>query len=99
MPLPLPVWALGRRGFQSPAGHEFLFLADHAQEVLDLRDHAAGLRRVGNLGGAPDPVELEPDQGLALGMVAADWTSDLLALDHLGGFSPVCLPAPVPNDI
>src|SRR3984957_14104724 len=75
------------------AWRESLFLADHAQKMLDLRDHAAGLRRVGNLGGAPDPVELEPDQGLALGMVAANRAADLLDLDHLVGLAHIGLPA------
>src|SRR5579862_7750166 len=70
-----------------------LILADHAHEVLDLGDHAAGRRRVGHLGGASDPVELEPDQGLALGVVAANGTADLLDGDLLVGFAHSGLPA------
>src|SRR5580700_9405639 len=64
-----------------------LVLADHAHEVTNLRDHAARRRRVGNIGGTADAVELQPDQGCALGMVTADGTADLLDLDHFVGFA------------
>src|SRR6266545_2091629 len=60
-----------------------LLLLDHADEMLNLRDHAAGLRRVGQFRYPTDPVESQPDQGLALGMVAARGAARLLDLDRL----------------
>src|SRR5262245_62681553 len=50
--------------------------------MLDLGDHAAGLRGIRQLGDAPDPVEAEPDQRLALGMMAPDRAAGLFDLDH-----------------
>src|SRR5262245_61095456 len=58
-------------------------LLDHADEVVNLGDHAAGLGCIGQLGYATDAVEPEPDQGLALSVVASHWTPDLLDLDRL----------------
>src|ERR1700761_9361929 len=66
-----------------------IFLAllpvDDANEMLNLGDHAANLRRVLKLGHAADLVELQPDQGVALRMVAADRAAGLLDLDRLCG--------------
>src|ERR1700676_1932879 len=61
------------------------FLADNADEVLNLGDHAANFRGVLQLGGAADLVELEADQRRALRVVAADRAVGLLDLDHLCG--------------
>src|SRR5215210_3737752 len=55
-------------------------LAD-AHEVLDLLDHAAHRRGVGQGRGAADLVEPQPDQGLALLGLAADRRADLLDRD------------------
>src|SRR6202008_4977495 len=60
------------RKFLKLHGGPRLFLALDPQQVTDLGDHAARLRGVGDLGGAPDAVELEPHQGLALRMMPAD---------------------------
>jgi hypothetical protein len=49
--------------------------------VLDLGDHAAGLRRIRHVSDASDPIEAEPNQGLALPMVAAYRAAGLLNLD------------------
>src|SRR5262249_52018091 len=54
----------------------------HAHQVRDLGDHPADLRRIGTLDDAPDAVEPEPDQRLALTMMAADRAAGLLNLDH-----------------
>ena len=61
----------------------FRLRLNHLHQMLHLGDHAAGLRRVRNLGDAADAVEPEPDQGLALGVMAADRAADLLDLDAL----------------
>ena len=45
---------------------------DNAHEVPDLRDHAAYLWGIGQGRGPMELVELEPDQGLPLGRLAAD---------------------------
>src|SRR5688572_2322474 len=52
-----------------------------AHEVLDLLDHAAHRRGVGQGRGAADLVEPEPDQGLALLGFAADRRAGLLDRD------------------
>src|SRR5262249_51175821 len=49
----------------------------------NLGDHAADVRRIGTFDDAPDPVQSEPDQRLALAVMAADRTPDLLNPDHL----------------
>src|SRR5438128_10622189 len=54
---------------------------DHADEVLDLDDHAAGRRIVGQFLHAADLVQPEPDQGLALGVMAPLRAAGLLDLD------------------
>src|SRR6266536_4482079 len=61
--------------------------------MLDLGDHAAGLRRVGQLRYPIHPVEPEPDQGLALVVLAAGGASDLPHLD-LRSTGHAVLPAP-----
>src|SRR5262247_502478 len=58
-------------------------LADHADEVAHLGDHAACRRRVGQVLDPADLVEAEPDQGLALDAVAARRTGGLLNPDGL----------------
>src|SRR5262249_37112197 len=60
---------------------------------LDLGQHAAGLRRIRQLRDAPDPVEAQSDQRLALGVMAADRAADLLDFDRLVGLAHVVLPA------
>src|SRR3569623_1434427 len=60
-------------------------LVDDADEMLDLADHAANLRRVLKLGNPADLVELEADQRRALRVVAADRAAGLLDLDRLCG--------------
>src|SRR5689334_9432620 len=62
-----------------------LLLADDADEMLNLADHAANLRRILKLGNPADLVELEADQRRALRVVAADRATGLLDLDHLCG--------------
>src|SRR5271165_2079209 len=54
----------------------------------DLGDHAAGCRRIDEFGDAADLVELEPDQGFALGVDAARGAR---SLPHLDGFTRVFL--------
>src|SRR5215475_3889208 len=53
-------------------------LADHADEVAHLGDHAARRRRVGQVLDPANLVEAEPDQGLALDAVAARRAGGLL---------------------
>src|ERR1700738_4924088 len=62
-----------------------LLLADDADEMLNLCDHAANRRRILQFGDPPDLVELQADQRLALRVVAADRAVGLLDLDHLCG--------------
>src|SRR5262245_63121134 len=62
--------------------------------MLDLFDHAAGRRCVRHVRDAADPVEPEPDQGRALGMVAADRAAGLLDLDGFRCFAHLRLPPP-----
>src|SRR4051794_22608930 len=62
-----------------------LFLVDDANEMLNLRDHAANCRGVLQFGDPADLVELEADQRLALRVVAADRAAGLLDLDRLCG--------------
>src|SRR5579863_8187006 len=62
-----------------------LLLADDADEMLNLGDHAANFRRIAQFGNATDLVELQSDQRRALRMVAADRAAGLLDLDHLCG--------------
>jgi hypothetical protein len=49
-----------------------LLLADDADEMLNLGDHAANRRRVLQLGHTTDLVELEADQRRTLRVMAAD---------------------------
>ena len=60
-------------------------LADDADEMLDLADHAANLRGILKLGNPADLVELEADQRRTLRVVAADCAAGLLDLDRLCG--------------
>src|SRR5262245_32592926 len=70
-------------GGTSPDHDDGLLLCSHhAQQVPDLGDHAAGLRGIRQFGDAPDPVEAEPDQRLALRMMAPDRAAGLFDLDH-----------------
>src|SRR5579863_4577619 len=62
-----------------------LLLADDADEMLNLGDHAANLGGILQLGDAADLVELQPDQRRALRVVAADCAMGLLDLDRLCG--------------
>src|SRR5919206_5364323 len=62
-----------------------LLLADDADEMLNLGDHAANFRRVRKLGNPADLVELEADQRRTLRVVAADRAAGLLDLDRLCG--------------
>src|SRR6202049_912367 len=68
-----------------PGSFSHLFLVDDADEMLNLRDHAANRRRVLQLGDPADLVELEADQRRPLRVVAADRAAGLLDLDHLCG--------------
>jgi hypothetical protein len=45
---------------------ELPLLADNSYKMGDLGDHAASLTSIRQLGDAADPVEVEPDQDLAL---------------------------------
>src|SRR4051812_42185141 len=51
--------------------------------MLHLPDHATRRRRIRQLGHAADAVEVEPDQGLALAVMAAAGAADLLDFDGL----------------
>src|SRR5262245_6546684 len=62
-----------------------LLIADDADDMLNLGDHAANFRGVRQLGSAADLVELEADQGRALRVMAADCAAGLLDLDRLCG--------------
>src|SRR5580692_8134462 len=53
--------------------------------MLNLCNHAANCRRILQLGGPADLVELEADQRLALRVVAADRAAGLLDLDRFCG--------------
>src|SRR6516162_179469 len=52
-------------------------------EVGDLGDHAAGLRRIDQLGDTADLVEPKPDEGFALRMIAAHRAAGLPHFDGL----------------
>src|ERR1700704_7121092 len=54
-----------------------LLRVHHADDVLDLGDHAADRRRIDQLGDAADAVEPQPDQRLALRMMTAAGAADL----------------------
>src|SRR3954470_13236475 len=60
-----------------------LLSLDHAHEVLHLADHAARHRGVGEFLDAADLVQPEPDQGLALAVMAPGRAAGLLDLDRL----------------
>src|SRR5262249_56623331 len=64
---------------------------DHPDQMADLGDHAADLRCIRQLGHPPDPVESEPNQRLALGMMAADRAAGLFDLDDFIGLAHVGL--------
>src|SRR5262245_26236390 len=78
LPLPEPMPRPTRVRFLRDPGRSAIWLSfiasslafDHADEVLHLGDHAARRRRIRQFAGAPDLVEPEPDQRLALGMLA-----------------------------
>src|SRR5919112_6599531 len=69
--------------FMTPSSLPVRGVVLDAHEVLDLLDHAAHRRGVGQGRGAVQLVELEPDQRLALLGVAADRRADLLDLQGL----------------
>src|SRR6185295_15737498 len=58
-------------------------VVDHADEMFHFADHAARHRRIGQFPDAPDLVQPEPDQGLALGVLAPLRAAGLLDLDAL----------------
>src|SRR5215213_7233519 len=60
-----------------------LLIADHADEMLHFHEHAARRRIVGQFLDAADLVQPEPDQGLALGVMAPLRAADLLDLEGL----------------
>src|SRR6202043_1562212 len=62
-----------------------LLLADDADEMLNLCDHAANRRRILQFGDPADLVELQPDQRRTLRVMAADRAAGLLDLDRLCG--------------
>src|SRR5438067_7619553 len=62
-----------------------LLLADDADEMLNLADHAANRRRIRKLGNPADLVEVEADQRRTLRVMAADCAAGLLDLDRLCG--------------
>src|SRR3954470_11589489 len=62
-----------------------LLLADDADEMLNLADHAANRRRIRKLGNPADLVEVEADQRRTLRVMAADCAASLLDLDRLCG--------------
>jgi len=71
-----------------PAGESssFNLVLHHFDEMGDLGNHAAGLRRIDKLGCAADLVELEPDESFALAVGAARWTAGLPDFDGLASF-------------
>src|SRR5712692_7918659 len=77
---------------QSPLSPSSLAV-HHPHQMPHLGDHAARLRSVGQLAHAADAVESEPDQRLALRMLAANGAADLLDLDHFVGLAHLGLPA------
>jgi hypothetical protein len=68
-----------------------LWLYD-SNQVLDLGQHAAGLRRVRHLRNPPNAIEAEPDQGCSLRMMAPNRAAGLLDLDYSIGLAHVVLP-------
>jgi hypothetical protein len=54
----------------------------HPDQVPYLSDHAANLRRIWQMGNATNPVQAEPNQGLALAMVPSYGTSGLFDFEH-----------------
>src|SRR3954470_22795443 len=60
--------------------------------MMDLGDHAAGRGRIRHLGDAADPVQPEPDQGLALSVMTANRAAGLLDLDGLCAVGHGALP-------
>src|SRR6185295_6154277 len=63
-------------------------VVDHADEMFHFADHAARHRGIGQFPDAPDLVQPEPDQGLALGVLAPLRAADLLDLDVLACHLP-----------
>src|SRR5471032_2194417 len=63
----------------------FSLLVDDADEMLNLGDHAANLRRIFQFANPADLVEIQSDQRRTLRMMAADRAAGLLDLDHLCG--------------
>src|SRR6185295_3154115 len=58
-------------------------VVDHADEMFHFADHAARHRGIRHFYDAPDLVQPEPDQGLALGVLAPLRAAGLLDLDAL----------------
>src|SRR5437764_10484329 len=79
---------LDRKAVSASRDHApILLLADDADEMLNLRNHAAHRRSVLQLGDAANLVELEADQGLTLRVVATDLAAVLIDLDRFCGIS------------
>src|SRR5919107_4508184 len=68
--------------FMTPSSLPVRGVVLDAHEVLDLLDHAAHRRGVGQGRGAADLVQAEPDEGLALLGLAADRRAGLLDRDR-----------------
>src|SRR4051794_40288956 len=64
---------------------------DHADEMLDLQDHAARRRIIGQFLHAADLVQPETDQSLALGVMAPLRAAGLLDLDGFAACHDVAL--------
>src|SRR5436853_4927758 len=94
MPRPMRMRSLrdpGRSAISLSFISQSSLIADHADKMLHLHDHAARRRIVGQFLHPSDLVQAESDQGLALGMMAALRAADLLDLDALGACHDVTL--------
>src|SRR5262252_9115180 len=76
-----PAGRIARRRTPGHPKHALSLLLNHANEVMNLGDHAAGHRGIGELLDAPDLVQTEPDQDLALDEMAARRARRLLDRD------------------
>src|SRR5437899_12974690 len=70
-----------------PDTSHVLFRFAHANQMLDLGEHAAGLRCIRQLRNTTNSIEPEPDQSLALAVMAAYWAADLLDFDSFCRFA------------
>src|SRR5487761_2744676 len=94
LPMPEPMPRPMRKRFLRAPGRSAISLsfmavvplarfADHTHQVADLVDHAARRRGIRHVFDAADLVQPEPDQGLALVMVAPQRARHLFDLDGL----------------